>query len=69
MSRCQICEKREHERNMQEQCGFNICISCDGLYTDDEILEMDLDKKNAKYSSYGAKNLKTRQKKDQIKRS
>lgn len=46
MSRCQICEKREHERNMQEQCGFNICISCDGLYTDEEILEMDLDNHN-----------------------
>ncbi len=40
MDKCQLCNKREDERNMQEQCGFSICLSCDGKYTDKEIFSL-----------------------------
>ena len=31
--------KLEDERNTQEQCGVTLCVGCDGLYTDQELLE------------------------------
>lgn len=43
MSRCNLCGKSEHERNMQDQgwCfGFELCNSCDDLYTEEELTEM-----------------------------
>jgi len=39
MSNCQLCGKREDERNTQEQMGYTICLSCDGLYSDEELQE------------------------------
>ncbi len=37
MDTCELCGKREDERNIQEQMGHTICNSCDGLYSDEEI--------------------------------
>jgi ribosome-binding protein aMBF1 (putative translation factor) len=34
---CEICGKNEDERNIQEQSGMNICLSCDGRYSDEEL--------------------------------
>ena len=34
---CQLCGKREDERAIQEQCGFNLCRSCYGEYSDEEL--------------------------------
>ena len=39
MDTCQLCGKREDERNIQEQMGYTICNSCDGLYSDEELEE------------------------------
>ena len=36
---CQLCGRQEDERAMQEQCGISLCLSCDGLYTDEELKE------------------------------
>ena len=37
MDTCELCGKREDERNIQEQMGYTICNSCDGLFSDEEI--------------------------------
>ena len=42
MDKCQVCGKQEDERNMQEQCGITLCVACDGLYTDQELLEKEI---------------------------
>ena len=39
MSNCQLCGKREDERNTQEQMDYTICLSCAGLYSDEELQE------------------------------
>ena len=39
MDKCQVCGEVEDERNMQKQCGINLCVACDGLYTDEELKE------------------------------
>ena len=36
---CQLCNKLEDERAIQEQCGYFLCLSCDGKYTDEELCE------------------------------
>ena len=36
---CQLCNKLEDERAIQEQCGYSLCLSCDGKYTDEELCE------------------------------
>jgi ribosome-binding protein aMBF1 (putative translation factor) len=36
---CELCGKKEDERAMQEQCGMNLCLSCDGQFTDEELEE------------------------------
>jgi len=36
---CQLCNKLEDERAIQEQCGFNLCRSCYGEYSDEELCE------------------------------
>ena len=36
---CDICGKREDERAIQEQCSLTLCLSCDGKYTDKELVE------------------------------
>jgi ribosome-binding protein aMBF1 (putative translation factor) len=40
MDKCELCGKREDERNTQEQAGFILCNSCDGLYSDEELKEV-----------------------------
>ncbi len=37
MSNCQLCDRIVDERNAQEQMGYTICHSCDGLYSDEEL--------------------------------
>ena len=37
MDKCNLCGKLEDERNSQIQCGFILCNSCDGLYSDEEL--------------------------------
>ena len=34
---CEICGKKEDERNITEQFGIWLCISCDGEYSDEEL--------------------------------
>jgi len=46
MDTCQLCGKHEDERNIQEQMGYTICNSCDGLYSDEEIEEHGIHVKN-----------------------
>ena len=36
---CELCGRREDAYSIQEQCGFNLCLSCDGKYTDEELCE------------------------------
>ena len=48
---CDICNKREHERSIQEQCGFYLCVSCSGSWSDEELKEV--------FSYVGAENNKT----------
>lgn len=40
MLNCDICNKREHERSIQEQCGFYLCVSCSGSWSDEELKEV-----------------------------
>jgi len=39
MDTCELCGKHEDERNIQEQMGYTICNSCNGLYSDEELEE------------------------------
>ena len=48
MDKCQVCGKLEDERNTQEQCGVTLCVGCDGLYTDEELCCLCLNKFNVK---------------------
>ena len=50
MSPCELCNKLQDERGIQEQAGFNICLSCDCLY-DDEELKLLIGEKNESISS------------------
>ena len=50
MSPCELCNKLQDERSLQEQAGFNICLSCDCLY-DDEELKLLIGEKNESISS------------------
>ena len=36
-SKCVLCGKFEDENNAQEQMGYELCNSCDGKYTDEEL--------------------------------
>jgi len=38
MSKCQLCDKQEDERNIQEQSGFYLCLSCDCKHSDNELV-------------------------------
>ena len=38
-NQCNLCGKIVDERAMQEQCGLSLCISCDGKYSDEELLD------------------------------
>jgi hypothetical protein len=40
MDTCQLCGKHEDERNIQEQMGYTICLGCDGLYSDEELMNI-----------------------------
>ena len=37
---CNLCNKEVNERETQEQCGLSLCLSCDGKYTDKELIEL-----------------------------
>ena len=37
MSNCELCKKEVDERQLTEQCGHYLCLSCDGREHDDEI--------------------------------
>ena len=37
MSKCQLCSREVDEREIQEQIGFSLCLSCDCKYTDQEL--------------------------------
>ena len=50
MSHCELCNKLQDERSLQEQAGFYICLSCDGMY-DDEELKLLIGEKNESISS------------------
>ena len=39
MDTCQLCGKREDERNTQTQGGYTLCVGCDGIYSDEELKE------------------------------
>ena len=34
---CALCGKFEDENNTQEQMGYELCLQCDGLYSDEEL--------------------------------
>ena len=38
MDICELCGKREDERNIQEQAGYYLCLSCDCKHSDNELL-------------------------------
>ena len=40
MSKCALCNKTEDERNIQEQAGYPLCVSCDSRYTDEELKQI-----------------------------
>jgi hypothetical protein len=40
-SECALCGKFEDENNTQEQMGYELCLQCDGYYTDEELLKSD----------------------------
>ena len=45
-SECVLCGKFEDENNTQEQMGYELCLQCDGLYSDEELLDkLDYQKK------------------------
>jgi len=35
---CELCNKHENERNIQEQAGYYLCLSCDCKYSDNQLL-------------------------------
>ena len=35
---CELCGKHEDERNIQEQGGYYLCLSCDCKHSDNELL-------------------------------
>jgi len=37
---CELCSRHVFERNIQEQCGFNLCRFCEGYYSDEELKEI-----------------------------
>ena len=36
---CELCNKKEWEKAIQEQNGHYLCCQCDGLYDDQELEE------------------------------
>ena len=36
---CALCGKFEDENNTQEQMGYELCLECDGLYSDEELID------------------------------
>mgnify|MGYP001027567392 FL=1 len=40
MSKCELCNKSVNERETQEQVGFSLCLSCDAIYSDKELIEL-----------------------------
>ena len=50
MNNCELCNKLEDERSIQEQAGFNLCLYCDSMY-DDEELKLLMGEKNESISS------------------
>tara|TARA_R100000655_G_scaffold28764_2_gene58526 strand:+ start:672 stop:836 length:165 start_codon:yes stop_codon:yes gene_type:complete len=36
-SECALCGRFEDENNTQEQMGYELCLQCDGLYSDEEL--------------------------------
>ena len=34
---CELCGKHEDERNIQEQGGYYLCLSCDCTHSDNEL--------------------------------
>ena len=40
MSKCELCSKQVDEREIQDQMGFSLCLSCDCKYTDQELIEI-----------------------------
>ena len=43
---CQLCGKKEDERAIQEQADLNVCVSCEGLYEDEELNQFIKENKN-----------------------
>ena len=48
---CELCGKREDERNIQEQVGFYLCLSCDCKHSDNELLTIMEEKGNGNLRS------------------
>ena len=44
--KCDLCNRYEDERNIQEQGGYTLCSLCDCLYTDEELIEK-IEEKNS----------------------
>ena len=40
MAKCELCEKQEDERNIQEQANFQLCNSCNCIYSDEELINL-----------------------------
>jgi len=36
-SECALCGKFEDDYSIQEQIGYELCLQCDGYYTDEEL--------------------------------
>tara|TARA_Y100000004_G_C8795842_1_gene361260 strand:- start:183 stop:344 length:162 start_codon:yes stop_codon:yes gene_type:complete len=45
-SKCQLCGKYEHERDIQDQAGYQLCLACDCAYTDEELKQLMKEKNN-----------------------
>ena len=43
---CQLCGKREDERNIQEQVGYYLCLFCSDMHSDKELLDIMEEKSN-----------------------
>ena len=36
-TQCQLCGRYDDERNIQEQSGYYLCLSCDCMHSDKEL--------------------------------
>ena len=53
---CELCGKHEDERNIQEQVGYYLCLSCSDIHSDSELENLVEEfQRTLAFNNYGGK--------------